>query len=162
MIADAHRRRVRWLFIVGVVWCVLFAVFVGASLATGGDDSVEKMIEAHAAGDPTRRPPVGPVPSDLSPEWHLGGTLHNASAGEWNGGSYRDQLATASDWVLKFWSATTDGPLGSGDDFYLYSSWLQRCVYEMSDPSPVDEPAANIAVVCWVGKWGKGKGVSDR
>ena len=91
-----------------------------------------------------------------------GGTLHNATAGEWNRGSYRDQLATASDWVLEFWSATTGGPLGSGDGFYLYSSWLQRCVYEMSAPSPVDEPAANLAVVCWVGKWGEGKGVSDR
>ena len=54
-----------------------------------------------------------------------------------------------SDWVLEFWSATTGGPLGSGDGFYLYSSWLQRCVYEMSAPSPVDEPAANLAVVCW-------------
>ena len=63
MIADAHRRRVQWLLlIVGAVWCVLFAVFVGASLATGGGDSVEKMIEAHAA----QRPPVGPVPPDLA------------------------------------------------------------------------------------------------
>lgn len=37
-------------------------------------------------------------------EWYEGGTLHNATALEWQQADYANKLATAGDWVSAFWS----------------------------------------------------------
>jgi hypothetical protein len=39
-----------------------------------------------------------PLPATI--KWYEGGTLHDATVGEWATGSYQDQLATAGDWIV--------------------------------------------------------------
>lgn len=36
----------------------------------------------------------------LEPGWNVGGTLHDVTVSEWHQGTWRDGLATCSDWVV--------------------------------------------------------------
>ena len=42
---------------------------------------------------------VAPLPS-IAGHWYVGGTLYNATAGEWHKSSYGNKLATAANWAL--------------------------------------------------------------
>ena len=42
---------------------------------------------------------VAPLPS-IAGHWYVGGTLYNATAGEWHISSYENKLATAANWTL--------------------------------------------------------------
>ena len=42
---------------------------------------------------------IAPLPS-IAGHWYVGGTLYDATAGEWQKSSYENKLATAANWTL--------------------------------------------------------------
>lgn len=65
------------------------------------------------------------VADETSTRWFQGGTLHNATVGEWKSGTNRDKLATAADWLS---STIWKGKLRSMQDFDQLKVKAQRLV----------------------------------
>ncbi len=95
---------------IGRVVCILILVVSVLPLVLAGCSS-----DSDAGGD----------------KWYSDGTLHNATATQWRGATYRNKLATAGDWLA---ASVWNGHLKSPDDFdkmKLKSQMLVNAVDEV-------------------------------
>jgi hypothetical protein len=74
-------------------------------------------------------------------KWYEGGTLHNASALEWQRASQEDRLATCADFVVKAHTAglltrQVSQNIGTVDDARSYAVELRDCLNNAFQPEP--------------------------
>ena len=92
----------------------------------------------------TSRPTQVPLPNKR--EWYDGGTLHKATAAEWNRASSRNKLATAADWVA--FVRLDQGEIISMGDLRSQSQELMDCVGAFALQVEYDWNIAESAAVC--------------
>lgn len=87
--------------------------------------------------------------SVLAAEWYQGGTLHDATVGQWKVGSSRDRLATASDWTTGVIGQTEFERIGI-DGVKALSEDLVACINESVEGLPQTNAmkAAEIGAAC--------------
>ena len=96
-------------------------------------------------------------------EWYEGGTLHKATAREWNRASYRDRLATTADWfmgITKETNPTLQKKLKAIKDFNawlatskIFAMELEGCVTDMAANERIISPDSLIpetASLCYI------------
>jgi hypothetical protein len=77
--------------------------------------------------------------------WYEGGTLHNASAGDWHNASYQNRLATAADFIAK--SVSTNNM----SDLKSKATELEICITEATnDPRLYNMRVAEVGALCMV------------
>ena len=87
-----------------------------------------------------------------SKQWFQGGNLHNATVAQWKSATYKNKLATASDWLA---ATKWKGHLNSPDDFdkiKVKAQMLVKAVDEVvtvkqTDSMQVNEIAAAIVTM---------------
>ena len=83
-------------------------------------------------------------------EWYEGGTLHTATAQQWNAGSEHDHVATAADWI----HVTTDKAIikqvvaDYPEVLHQLSIALAQCVSKTFEGSQVNSKSSDVAVLC--------------
>lgn len=109
---------------------IMMLVFVYCLVACGS-----------SSGSPTRRPVAVPT-SPPTRAWYDGGTLHDATAAQWNAANNANRLATASDWVtvITGWDTLEEAREKAED--------LKTCVNESALVSPPEMKAPEIAAMC--------------
>jgi hypothetical protein len=98
---------------------------------------------------------VDPTPSTLAETpWYTGGSLHKASAREWLDATVKNQLATASDWVLT--SKSVKAKFATSGDMGVvrpHADQLRQCVnaaLRRHSDLYAKMPVADIAVTCLI------------
>lgn len=99
---------------------------------------------------PPSAPKPRPAPKQQQREWYSGGTLHAAKMSTWSGSSYRNRLATSSDFVAKLMQM--DGlRLPSVDQLKPAAEGMERCISESNSGGVADsQDVATLAAGCWV------------
>lgn len=76
-------------------------------------------------------------------EWYEGGTLHKATARQWNAATYRNRLATSADFIAAAKAASDMKELRAR------AAGLERCISEgTDDPRLQDLRVSEVAAAC--------------
>ena len=108
---------------------------------------------ATRAARPTRTPRPTRIPTATEQlAWYEGGTLHNATLGEWRNASERNRLATAADWFVSGfdvneWSEETEASVHIGAT-YLVNCLRVEVIDELIEDLGADRPIQESAVLC--------------
>jgi hypothetical protein len=85
------------------------------------------------------------VSAAAAEEWYQGGTLHNATAKEWQAATYRNRLATSADFVAGAKAAS------NMKELRVRAEGLERCITEGTDDPALEElKVKDVAAACLV------------
>lgn len=123
---------------VGVL-ALLALVVVVVAVATAPGDGAPATVTPTATSAPLPTVTPGPTPT-ATIAWYAGGTLHNATVGEWRAADERNKLATAADWAARGWDSVANLEQNARD--------IVTCVDEAAPTFKDTESAANLAAAC--------------
>ncbi len=83
--------------------------------------------------------------------WYENGTLHKSNIPEWKAGTYKDKLATASDWVFMSPSVkATVQNSGNIDTAKRFANELVSCIDAATEGVELSSGTTEIAASCMV------------
>ncbi|MEM7723941.1 MAG: hypothetical protein AAF376_16450 [Pseudomonadota bacterium] len=80
-------------------------------------------------------------------QWFMGGTLHDATAGQWVQASADNRLATAGDWTARLIGSDRAMQLGP-DGVRPLAQQLETCITRSAPQSSSNARADEIAAAC--------------
>lgn len=82
-------------------------------------------------------------------EWYKGGTLHRASASQWNAAAPKDRLATAGDWSAAILGEDRVRRMGLSG-LKVVAQSLADCVSEAVADGPNNLAVSEVAAMCLI------------
>ena len=115
-------------------------------LANASMNSSNKKLDEFLANNAKQVPASTPTSSTNIDDatWFSGGTLQNASVGEWNNATQENKLATSADWAIDNFDLTT-----TSNELRFYTQGLLICVDVAAESDSNDtDPISDIVKTC--------------